>query len=251
VSEVRTDAPPAPPTLFAPFLIVSLAIHAIVIGVLVWALAVPPAVSSGTGRIRITATLPVPARDPAPLPESWGEPEPLPPEEDPPVPDVPRLPPAPLDGHDELLPLAQEIEDFEGLAAPSLEAARALGRSPSSPRAPSPAAPPAAKPPTAKPPAARPPIPAAGPARAAPLVPIYHPTYYPREARRLRLEGRAEVEVLVSAAGLVVRANLYASSGHGILDDAALTTARQWRFRPPGRLRRVVIPFRFDPDGVR
>ncbi len=247
MSEVRTDAPPPPPpppALFAPFLIVSLAIHAIVIGVLVWALAVPPAVSSGTGRIRITATLPVRAADPAPLPESWGEPEPLPPGVDPPVPDVPRLPPAPLDPHDELLPLAQEGEGFEGLAAPSLEAARALGRAPS-PRTPPPAAPPPA------PPAARAPPPAAGPVRAAPLVPIYHPTYYPREARRLRLEGRAEVEVLVSAAGLVVRATLYASSGHGILDDAALTTARRWRFRPPGRLRRVVIPLRFDPDGVR
>ena len=46
--------------------------------------------------------------------------------------------------------------------------------------------------------------------------------------------------------GSVVDAQILASSGHAILDQAALTSARRWRFSPPGTFRRAAQTFRFS-----
>ncbi len=56
------------------------------------------------------------------------------------------------------------------------------------------------------------------------------PLEYPAEAVRRRLEGRVEVLVKVNAQGRVVKATVYRSSGHELLDDAAVQWVRRWEF---------------------
>lgn len=58
---------------------------------------------------------------------------------------------------------------------------------------------------------------------------------YPRQARRRGLEGRVLLEVEVQADGRPGRIDIVASSGHSILDQAALEGLRQWRFQPARR----------------
>ena len=59
------------------------------------------------------------------------------------------------------------------------------------------------------------------------------PMEYPTEARRGRLEGRG---VLVGEVdfdtGKVTSVRMEKSTGHKILDDAALRSFRQWQFKP-------------------
>lgn len=73
---------------------------------------------------------------------------------------------------------------------------------------------------------------------------------YPRLARQRGLEGVAMLLLQVGADGRVLQAKLLESSGHALLDDAALAAARGWRLTPasadgvavPGALR---VPLRF------
>jgi protein TonB len=53
---------------------------------------------------------------------------------------------------------------------------------------------------------------------------------YPLLARRARLQGIVEVHIVVDEQGNVISAE--AVSGHPLLQQAALETARQWKFRP-------------------
>ncbi len=78
------------------------------------------------------------------------------------------------------------------------------------------------------------------------------PLEYPAEAVRRGLEGRVEVLVKVNAEGRVVKATVYRSSGHELLDDAAVQWVRRWEFdgtdevfrgRPHLEFR---VPVRFD-----
>ncbi|MGQ0552274.1 MAG: energy transducer TonB [Planctomycetota bacterium] len=55
---------------------------------------------------------------------------------------------------------------------------------------------------------------------------------YPYSARRRGLEGDVVLLVAVSAQGTVDRAAVQKSSGHAVLDRAALEAVRQWRFVP-------------------
>jgi protein TonB len=55
---------------------------------------------------------------------------------------------------------------------------------------------------------------------------------YPRQARRRGLEGQVVLEVEVRADGRPGRIDIVASSGHAILDRAALEGLRRWRFQP-------------------
>ncbi len=80
------------------------------------------------------------------------------------------------------------------------------------------------------------------------------PPRYPRAARRQRQQGLVEVLVQVDAAGLVVDISLHLSSGHKLLDEAAMNAVRNWGFHParskagtavPGEL---VVPVRFRID---
>jgi protein TonB len=79
------------------------------------------------------------------------------------------------------------------------------------------------------------------------LVPIAEsnePPRYPQLAIRQRLEGTAVIVVEVDGRGLVVRCSLDRSSGHGVLDRAALAALARWRFRGGPGTTRVPVVFR-------
>jgi protein TonB len=58
------------------------------------------------------------------------------------------------------------------------------------------------------------------------------PPIYPAEAIRQRLEGEVLLNAEVAATGEVTQISIARSSGHPILDAAALTAVRNWRFQP-------------------
>ncbi len=55
---------------------------------------------------------------------------------------------------------------------------------------------------------------------------------YPRAARLARIEGVSVLAVEVSIEGLVENLSILTTSGSPILDNAALTAVKRWRFRP-------------------
>jgi len=61
------------------------------------------------------------------------------------------------------------------------------------------------------------------------------PPAFPAEARKARLTGTALVLVLIDARGRPLSITLQHSSGHAILDTAALRAVRGWRFEPARR----------------
>lgn len=68
---------------------------------------------------------------------------------------------------------------------------------------------------------------------------------YPYAARRARITGRCLVEMHVdSSTGVVTDAVMAESSGHEILDNAALSACRRWHFKP-GTVARVRLPITF------
>jgi protein TonB len=58
---------------------------------------------------------------------------------------------------------------------------------------------------------------------------------YPLIARRRGYQGTVVLEVLVSRDGKVKELNLSASSGHSVLDRAALASVKGWLFDPGTR----------------
>jgi protein TonB len=74
---------------------------------------------------------------------------------------------------------------------------------------------------------------------------------YPRAAKLAGLEGRAVVRIVLNEAGSIVEIALAQSSGHDILDRAALEAARSVGRLPaaPSELqwgtRAIKVPFRF------
>jgi TonB family protein len=77
------------------------------------------------------------------------------------------------------------------------------------------------------------------------------PPPYPREAKRLKQEGRVLLEAVVDPRGRIVRLRIKESSGFDLLDEAAEKAVTRWRFRP-ARLAGVPIesvvevPIRFE-----
>lgn len=74
---------------------------------------------------------------------------------------------------------------------------------------------------------------------------------YPALAQRRHWQGEVLLRALVDAQGEVIRVALESSSGHDILDQAALKTARRWKFHPAhdGREnvpQEVCLPIRFE-----
>ncbi len=55
---------------------------------------------------------------------------------------------------------------------------------------------------------------------------------YPTLARRRGYEGRVVLKVLVSKGGRVLKVTLAKSSGHSILDKAAMKAVKEWIFKP-------------------
>lgn len=68
---------------------------------------------------------------------------------------------------------------------------------------------------------------------------------YPEEAIARGLEGQATVMLFLDARGNAVAARLERSSGHAILDEAAVAAARQVSALPEGEPREVLLPVRF------
>jgi len=58
---------------------------------------------------------------------------------------------------------------------------------------------------------------------------------YPNAARRRGIEGRVVLNVEVLASGVCGHVDILQSSGHGMLDDAALEAVRRWHFIPASR----------------
>lgn len=58
---------------------------------------------------------------------------------------------------------------------------------------------------------------------------------YPSEARRRGQQGRVLLHVDVSAAGAPISVTVSSSSGHELLDQAALRAVSAWRFTPATR----------------
>jgi protein TonB len=77
--------------------------------------------------------------------------------------------------------------------------------------------------------------------------------YYPTALRKQRLEGVVQLRVWVSDQGRVDKLTVVGSSGHGLLDQAAVDAVRHWRF-VPARLGEIAVadvidvpvPFRLD-----
>lgn len=117
------------------------------------------------------------------------------------------------------------------------------------PETPQPAPPAAApKPKSLPPPTSRPPErfrAAVGAAATAALRQIAQNLFYPPEAVAQGLEGEAQVMLFIDEAGNAVAVRLENSSGHALLDEAAVRAARAVRALPEGAPREVLLPVRF------
>ena len=87
--------------------------------------------------------------------------------------------------------------------------------------------------------------------RARPLYKQNSSPTYPRRARRLGYEGLVLLKVLINENGGVDDLAVLQSSGHGVLDRAALSAVKKWMFEPgtEGGIKKkmwVKIPVRFD-----
>ncbi|HYW78109.1 MAG TPA: energy transducer TonB [Thermoguttaceae bacterium] len=79
------------------------------------------------------------------------------------------------------------------------------------------------------------------------------PPTYPAHAARERLEGTTLLRVRITAEGTVAELELISTSGHSVLDAAAVRAVRTWRFQPAMRGGRpaattVRLPVRFALD---
>jgi len=77
------------------------------------------------------------------------------------------------------------------------------------------------------------------------------PPEYPRRARRMRWEGVTQLIVTVDVNGNPIAIKVSVSSGHQILDDAAIQAVQTWHFHPANRdqvaeVGDLLVPIRFD-----
>lgn len=96
-----------------------------------------------------------------------------------------------------------------------------------------------------------------GPAKNQTIVearPLYRanpPPNYPAMARKREYTGHVVLEVLVGQDGSVADLRLFSSSGHAILDNAAISSVKTWIFEPGMRGEEKVemwvrVPIRFE-----
>lgn len=69
--------------------------------------------------------------------------------------------------------------------------------------------------------------------------------HYPRAAIERGLQGEALVLLFLDASGNAIAARLEATSGHALLDEAAVRAARALRSLPDSAPREVLLPVRF------
>ena len=74
---------------------------------------------------------------------------------------------------------------------------------------------------------------------------------YPTEARAKNWGGSGMVLLNVDTKkGRVISARMLKSTGHKVLDDAALNSFRQWRFKPGASAPKVEVPITFTATGI-
>jgi TonB family protein len=83
-------------------------------------------------------------------------------------------------------------------------------------------------------------------------VAVYAPRpQYPYEARSRRITGSGVCVLDVDvASGSVSSANMAQSIGNPILDNAAVSAFRQWRFKPGAAAPKVKVPITFTLTGA-
>jgi protein TonB len=223
----------------------SVGVHAVGLVAIVWALAAPPEPEGIGAQVyaMLTPDLGEPQEcPPLEVPEELPEIEAL---ELPTLPDEPDLEPEPT---------LEPLEEWESPPTASALSLSIVSKRLAPPKAAEPPPPPTPvavpSPRVAPPPRPRAqPVVAARPPGAMPrgrLRPLVKPIAYPDAARRAGIQGRARVAMTIDPQGAVVDATILASSGFAILDQAALASARQWRFAPPGTFRRAAQTFRFS-----
>jgi protein TonB len=74
---------------------------------------------------------------------------------------------------------------------------------------------------------------------------------YPVEARRHHMEGRGVFAMHIRPSGTVASVEIVKSTGHAVLDGAAISALRQWRFHPKPFKRVVTTPMNFTMSGAR
>jgi TonB family protein len=72
---------------------------------------------------------------------------------------------------------------------------------------------------------------------------------YPYAARDQHLEGSGLYRLNIKPDGTVDSVTILKSTGHRLLDEAAVDAFRQWRFKP-GALHALKIPINFTMKGV-
>jgi len=212
----------------------SLALHALVLGLLVYLAPAPvPAPREAPVRFRLVGDVDPLPDEPPPDADELPAAEPVDTLE---VPDFDVLLPALAIEEDPLPP--EESADAPRRPVPLLHIPRGATRRPAAPAAAAPVV-------TARP--APPPPPRALP-RPVPRV-VRRPGtlrgFYPREAQEAGIEGTTMVLVSVDGRGQVIDARVRTSSGDASLDRAALRVARLYEFAPgtPGRAL-LPVPFR-------
>ncbi len=74
--------------------------------------------------------------------------------------------------------------------------------------------------------------------------------YYPRIAKKKKIQGKVFLNVMVTVNGTAERVEVLHSSGHSMLDLAALDAVQEWRFIPAKRSGKpvstnVIVPVEF------
>ncbi|HET9407513.1 MAG TPA: energy transducer TonB [Candidatus Sulfotelmatobacter sp.] len=62
---------------------------------------------------------------------------------------------------------------------------------------------------------------------------------YPELARKLHLEGKVKLEILIDRAGVVRTAKML--GGNPVFEQSAIETVKQWRFEPADKETKAVI----------
>jgi protein TonB len=231
----------------------ALLLHLAGFGVLVWAAASrEPRRAEEPPAIELTLETVAPEAPAAEAAPAEPEPEPPPPEPEPP-PVEPPLPETPL-------PEPPPPIRAEAVAPPPAPAPRPRPPQPPRERQAAPTSSAAAPTPSAAAPTAAAPT----PAPAAPVAPSGPPVVtnarfrrtptppeYPLVARERGVTGTALIRALVGTDGETKEVRLHRSSGHEILDNAALVAVRRWSFEPSTRDRQrieswIEVPIRFQ-----
>ena len=166
--------------------------------------------------------------------EVTPDPEDVLPDERPPLPEPVLEAPADLEPLEaiELAPISLKMFDGKKSKAPVIVL-------PPPPRAPAKPVMPPPSPPVARAPVVK---------KKRPLRPVYLPKsddYYPAAAYGSRLAGVVAVGIEIAPEGHVTRAWVHISSGHAVLDDAAVRMMYEARFAPPGMVRKARQDVRF------